>query len=144
MRHARIALATLTTLAVGLVATPFANAQHADAPRARLIGRWEMTEEYGGRGCSNVDCLGPVPAGHRTTIEFANAGYTRTNPGGMPPAQGSWTIAAGRGGAFVLRMTWVIAGRPRPTDPQDVVFRDANTIEVRNAANHHGGVYHRL
>ncbi len=123
---------------IGLVTLLFAaGCRHGTSETsARLVGTWEETEEFGNST--------PRTPGSAPTIEFRATTYARRYPAsGGSPMEGSWHVTSVNGQNAELSFTMRMGGSEMPIDAQRVVFRDANHIELRNALNGHGGVYHR-
>ncbi|MGC4118893.1 MAG: hypothetical protein QM765_30875 [Myxococcales bacterium] len=133
-------LATVTAVAAFAVLLPLAAAFAAGAktPEERLLGTWREEQEFGG------DPNRPVEK--RPFVEFKKGTYVHTYPAtGGKPMEGKWSVASAKGDELVLKMTLQLDPKTAfPVDDQKIVFKDADTFEMRNAKNGHGGVYKRL
>lgn len=120
----------------------------APDPGARLVGTWEMIQEFGGGDCDSLDCASDRAEGERTRAELRADGTfveTRAPIRGtaMPPMEGNWRASA-EGEAITLSVDLRLGDSVMPGDPQTITFRDADTYERRNARNRHGGVWRRV
>jgi len=108
------------------------------APEERLLGKWREELEFGG------DPNRPVEK--RPTLVFSKGTYVHTFPATSgAPMEGTWKVASAKGDELVLKQTLKLDAKTSfPVDDQKVLFKDADTFELRNAKNGHGGLYKRV
>ena len=123
---------------LGLLQLPIAAAAPAKAPADRLLGKWREEQEFG--------ATGQKPEAKRPVLEFAKGTYVHTYPAsGGAPMEGKWQVGSASGNEVVVKMTLKLDAKTEfAADDQKIVFKDDNTIEIRNSQNGQGGLYKRL